>query len=137
MNILIDIGHPAHVHLLRCTVGELQQRGHTVYFSVRDIPVAKRLMEHYGMTPWVDLGGKKDNLVGKAQTVLHQDMELLKFVRHNHIDLGLSSGLVLSHVSQLTSMKSIMFDDDDDAAEPLIVKYGHPRSEERRVGKEC
>ena len=23
-------------------------------------------------------------------------------------------------------MKSIMFDDDDDAAEPLIVKYGHP-----------
>lgn len=126
MNILIDIGHPAHVHLLRCTVGELQQRGHTVYFSVRDIPVAKRLMEHYGMTPWMDLGGKKDSLTGKAKTVISQDLQLLRFVRHNHIDLGLSSGLVLSHVSKLTSMKSIMFDDDDDAAEPLIVKYGHP-----------
>lgn len=126
MNILIDIGHPAHVHLLRHTANELKRHGHNVHYSVRDIPVAKRLMEHYGMTPWIDLGGKKDSLFGKAQTVMHQDVELLKFVRRNHIDLGLSSGLVLSHVSQVTSMKSIMFDDDDDAAEPLIVKYGHP-----------
>lgn len=126
MNILIDIGHPGHAHLLHGVADEMKKRGHKVFYSVREIPVAKRLMEHYGMTPWVDLGGKKDNLIGKAQTVLHQDIELLKFVRRNHIDLGLSSGLVLSHVSKLTSMKSIMFDDDDDAAEPLIVKYGHP-----------
>ena len=126
MNILIDIGHPGHVHLLHGVAEEMKIRGHNVFYSVREIPVAKRLMEHYGMTPWVDLGGKKDSLIGKAQTVLHQDIEMLKFVQHNHIDLGLSSGLVLSHVSKLTSMKSIMFDDDDDAAEPLIVKYGHP-----------
>ncbi len=126
MNILIDIGHPGHVHLLHGVAEEMKKRGHKVFYSVREIPVAKRLMEHYGMTPWVDLGGKKDNLIGKAQTVLHQDIELLKFVRQNHIDLGLSSGLVLSHVSKLTPMKAFMFDDDDDAAEPLIVKYGHP-----------
>ena len=126
MNILIDIGHPGHVHLLHGVAEEMKRRGHRVFYSVREIPVAKRLMEHYGMTPWVDLGGKKDNLIGKAQTVLHQDLQLLKFVRRNHIDIGLSSGLVLSHVSKLTSMKALMFDDDDDAAEPLIVKYGHP-----------
>lgn len=126
MNILIDIGHPGHVHLLHGVAEEMKRRGHTVFYSVRDIPVAKRLMEHYGMTPWMDLGGKKDSLTGKAKTVISQDLQLLRFVRHNHIDLGLSSGLVLSHVSRMTRMKSIMFDDDDDAAEPLIVKYGHP-----------
>ena len=126
MNILIDIGHPGHVHLLRNLADALKQQGHTLHYSVRDIPVAKRLMERYGMTPWLDWGGKKDSLAGKAKTVLSQDYQLLRYVRHNHIDLGLSSGLVLSHVSRLTSMKSIMFDDDDDAAEPLIVKYGHP-----------
>lgn len=126
MNILIDIGHPGHVHLLHGVAVEMTQRGHKVFYSVRDIPVAKRLMEHYGMTPWVDLGGKKDSLAGKARTVLHQDIQLLEFVKRNHIDIGLSSGIVLSHVSKLTSMKAFMFDDDDDAAEPLIVKYGHP-----------
>lgn len=126
MNILIDIGHPGHVHLLHGVAEEMKKRGHKVFYSVRDIPVAKRLMEHYGMTPWIDLGGKKDSLLGKAQTVLSQDMQLLRFVRRTHINLGLSSGLVLSHVSRLTKMKSFMFDDDDDAAEPLITKYGHP-----------
>ena len=126
MNILIDIGHPGHVHLLHGVAEEMRKRGHEVFYSVREIPVAKRLMEHYGMTPWVDLGGKKDSLWGKAETVISQDMQLLRFVRHNHIDLGLSSGIVLSHVSKLTSMKAFMFDDDDDDAEPLIVKYGHP-----------
>lgn len=129
MNILIDIGHPGHVHLLHGVSEELKQRGHSIHYSVRDIPVAKRLMEHYGMTPWLDLGGKKDSLWGKAQTVINQDILLLHHVHRNHIDLGLSSGLVLSHVSRMTSMKSFMFDDDDDEAEPLIVKYGHPMTD--------
>lgn len=128
-NILIDIGHPGHVHLLHPLAEELKGRGHRLYYSVRDIPVAKRLMEHYGMSPWVDLGGKKDSLIGKAQTVLSQDLQLLRFVHKNHIDLGLSSGLVLSQVSRLTKMYSIVFDDDDDDAEPLITKYGHPLSD--------
>lgn len=129
MNILIDIGHPGHVHLLRNAATELESRGHRVFYSVRQIPVAIRLMEHYRMTPWVDLGGKKDSLWGKAMTVAHQDLQLLRFVRRNHIDVGLSSGLVLSHVSRLTRMKSIMFDDDDDVAEPLVARFGHPLSD--------
>lgn len=127
-NILVDIGHPGHVHLLRGVAEELKRRGHVVYYSVRDIPVAKRLMERYGMTPWLDLGGKKDSLIGKAWTVARQDAHIMYFVRKNHIDIGLSCGLVLSQVSQMTRMKSYVFDDDDDAAEPLVVKYSHPYS---------
>lgn len=128
MNILIDIGHPGHVHLLHGVAKELEQRGHNLFYSVREIPVAIRLMDHYGMTPYLNLGNKKDSLMGKAWTVLRQDCQVLRYVRRNKIDVGLSSGMVLGHVSKLTKMKSIMFDDDDDAAEPLVVKYGHPAS---------
>ena len=128
MNILLDIGHPGHVHLLHPLANELRQRGHAIHFAVRDIPVAKRLMQHYGMTPFLDLGDKSDTLVGKALTVLRQDAQLLSYVRKNHIDLGLSSGISLSHVSKLTKMDSLVFDDDDDAVEPLVTKYGHPFS---------
>lgn len=129
MNILIDIGHPGHVHLLRGVAKELERRGHRLFYSVREIPVAIRLMEQYGMTPYLNLGGKKDSLMGKAWTVLRQDAQILSFVRRNKIDLGLSSGMVLGHVSKLTRMKSLMFDDDDDAAEPLVARFGHPLSE--------
>ena len=126
MNILIDIGHPAHVHLFKNAAKDLEKHGHKVFFSVRYIPVAKRLMEIYGMNPYVDLGKKEDSLIGKAKTVLHQDLTMLRFVQKEKIDLGISSGIVLSHVSKLSKMKSIIFDDDDDSAEPLVVKFGHP-----------
>lgn len=126
MNILIDIGHPAHVHLFRNVGRQLAGRGHNLFYSVRNIPVAKRLMEEYGMTPYLDLGRKRDSILGKARTVLEQDYKVLRFVRKNRIDIGLSSGMVLSHISSLTKMKSFIFDDDDDAAEPLVVKFAHP-----------
>lgn len=116
------------MHLLHPLAEELKRRGHRLHYSVRDIPVAIRLMEHYGMTPYLPLGSKHDRLAGKAQDVVRQDMELLHYVRRNRIGLGLSSGIVLSHVSQVTGMKALMFDDDDDAAEPLVVRYGHPLS---------
>jgi predicted glycosyltransferase len=129
MNILIDIGHPGHVHLLHGVAEELKQHGHNLFYSVRNIPIAKRLMEHYGMMPYLDLGNKKDSLLGKVQTILHQDIQIAQFVRKNHIDIGLSSGLVLSHVSKLSHMKSYVFDDDDDIVEPLSVKFEHPMSD--------
>lgn len=128
MKVLIDIGHPAHVHLLKYVARNLAADGHEVYFSVRDIPVAKRLMDIYGMK-YIDLGHKKDSILGKAETVLHQDWQLLKFVKKNKIDFGLSSGIVLPHVSLFTRMKALKFDDDDDYVEPLVVKYGHPFSD--------
>lgn len=129
MKILFDIGHPAHVHLFRSLSEELKNNGHQVYYSIREIPVAIRLMQHYGLTPFLNLGGKRDNLLGKAETVVKQEAKLWQYVRKNHIDIGISSGLVLSHVSRLTYMKSFMFDDDDDSVEPLIVKYGHPMTD--------
>lgn len=128
MRVLIDIGHPAHVHLLKYVAKNLVADGHKVFFSVRDIPVAKRLMDIYGME-YVDLGGKKDSIFGKAETVLHQDRLLLHFVRKNKIDFGLSSGIVLPHVSLLSRMKAFKFDDDDDFVEPLVVRFGHPFSD--------
>lgn len=129
MNYLLDIGHPAHVHLLKNVANELSIRGHKVFFSVRDVPIAKRLMEIYGMTPYVDLGRKKDTLFGKAQNVISQDWQLLRFVKKNKIDFGLSSGIVLPQVSKFSRMSTFTFDDDDDYVEPLVVKYGHPFSD--------
>ena len=33
MKILIDIGHPGHVHFFKHAVWELQKRGHEVFFQ--------------------------------------------------------------------------------------------------------
>ena len=44
MNILIDIAHPAHVHLIKNTYYELINKGHKVIVTVKDIPSAIQLL---------------------------------------------------------------------------------------------
>jgi uncharacterized protein len=47
MKILIDIGHPGHVHFFKHAVWELQKRGHQIFFSARDKDVTISLLEYY------------------------------------------------------------------------------------------
>ena len=63
MNILMDINHPAHVHLLRNVYKRLVADGHKVTVAVKDIPAAIGLLELYEI-PFVSLG-RKDDALGK------------------------------------------------------------------------
>lgn len=125
MRVLFSIGHPGHVHLFRYAGANLEKRGHKVYYAVCDIPVAKRLMDCYGMSYFV-LGKKRDGIWGKAFTIIERDIKLFWFVLIHKIDIGMSSGIELGHVSKVTPMTAFNFDDDDDEVEKLVVKYGHP-----------
>lgn len=125
MNVLFDINHPAHVHLLRNTYYILTEHGHQVLVAVKEIPAAIKLLKLYDI-PYVNIGKKDDALAKKGLDQLMFDLRILKLVREHHIDLGIGSSINLPHVSKLSRMKSIVLDDDDDDAEPLFVKFGHP-----------
>ncbi len=125
MNILIDIAHPAHVHLIRNTYFELKSHGHNVFVTVKNIPSAIKLLEKYNI-PFIYLGGKNDTLFGKAILQLVFNLKIWWLVVKNKIQIGFGSSLTLAHISCLSKMKSIILDDDDDEVEPLFVRYGHP-----------
>lgn len=125
MNILIDINHPAHVHLFRNVYKMLVEKGHEVLVVVKEIPSAMKLLDLYGI-PYVNIGKKDDAIGKKGLDQLVFDRRLLKLVRQHHVDLGVGSSINIPHVSKLSRMKSVILDDDDDEAEPLFVKFGHP-----------
>lgn len=125
MNILIDIAHPAHVHLIRNTYNILIQNGHRIFVTVKDIPSAIHLLEKFYI-PYIYLGKKNDSLLGKAFSQVIFNLRLFYLVWAKKIDLGFGSSLTLTHVSRISKMKSIILDDDDDDMEPLFVKYAHP-----------
>lgn len=128
MNVLIDIVHPAHVHLLRNTYFELCSRGHNVFVTVKDIPVVKQLLSNYGIS-YINLGAKPDGLFKKKLEQLKYNWIIHGLVRKCKIDIGIGSSVTLAHVSRISKMKSIILDDDDDDVEPLFVKYAHPFSD--------
>ena len=125
MNILIDIAHPAHVHLTKNTYFELVKRGHQMFVTVKDTPIAIDILQKLDI-PFIYLGNKKDSLWGKMMLQLLYNYKIWKLVISKKILIGFGSSVTLAHISKISKMKSIILDDDDDEVEPLFVKYAHP-----------
>ena len=128
MNILIDINHPAHVHLLRNVYHALQGRDHKIIVTCKDIPAAQKLLDLYNI-PYLNIGHKDDSIAKKGLDQIIYNWRILKLVRKNQIELGIGSSINIAHVSCLSKMSSIILDDDDDEVEPLFAKYAHPFSD--------
>lgn len=135
MNILIDIAHPAHVHLLRNFYHEMSARGHKVIVTCKHIPTAMQLLDLFHI-PYIYLGKKKDNIFLKAFEQLKYNFMLLRIAHREQCTIAIGTSVTLAHVGALSKLSlfrkrinAILLDDDDDEVEPLYVKYGHPFSD--------
>lgn len=126
MKVLIDIGHPAHVHLFRNLYFELLEKNHKVILTVKDNLIsAKELLDIYKI-PFLSIGSKSDNLISKALKQVAYDFKIAKIVYKNEIELGIGTSINLAHASKISKMKSVVLDDDDDEVQPLFTKFAHP-----------
>jgi uncharacterized protein len=125
MNILIDIGHPAHVHLLKNVYHVLISKGHKLIVTVKDIAAAKLLMDAENIE-YIEIGSKSDLILAKIFSQVLYNIKMYKIVKENKIVIGIGSSITLAHISVISKMKSIILDDDDDDVQPLFVKYAHP-----------
>jgi len=125
MNILIDIGHPAHVHLFRNLYNELTHRGHLVTVTVKELQSAIKLLELYNI-PYILAGQRGKSIAGKGLSQIYFNIKLLSLAYRKKIELAIGSSITIAHISRLSPLKSIVFDDDDDEVQPLMTKYGHP-----------
>lgn len=125
MKILLDIGHPAHVHVYRNLLAELIKRGHEVTVTVKDLSSATTLLKLYDI-PFITIGRRGRSIAGKGISQLIFNFRLLALVFRKRIDLGLGSSITNAHISRISPIRSIIFDDDDDEVQPLVTKFGHP-----------
>lgn len=125
MNILIDIGHPAHVHLFRNLYAALKERGHTLTVTVRDLPSATALLHSYNI-PFITLGARAATIAGKGLGQLRSGGRLAALGYRRRIDIAIGSSISIAHASRISAFRSLVFDDDDDAVQPLMARYGHP-----------
>lgn len=125
MRILIDIGHPAHVHYYRNLARGLEKGGHQVFWSVKDIKVARELLTYYGIKYYV-LPKKSDSLYGKIWKQFLYDLIVLRICILNKIDVAIGTSVSIAHISKISRVKSVVFDDDDDEVQPIVTKYVNP-----------
>ncbi len=92
MKVLIDIGHPAHVHLFKNFAWEMQKKGHKILFTCREKEFEIDLLKKYNFE-YVSFGKKFKTSFGKIIGLFLFNFKL--FV----ISLKFKPNLFLSHGS--------------------------------------
>lgn len=111
MNILIDIGHPAHVHMFHPFATEMQKRGHKVLFTCRDKEFEVKLLTKYGLD-FINFGKKSKSTIGKIFDLIKFDYKEWRVALKFKPDVFLSHGsITASHVAWLMGKPSIAFED--------------------------
>ena len=124
MNVLIDIGHPAHVHLFRNLYQLLIAKGHNVILTVKNIPVVIDLLKRYNIE-YILLDQKPKSFIKKAIKQFSFTGKIIEIAKKNNIDIGLGVSVSIPQAGLFTKMKTFVFDDDDITATPLFALLSH------------
>ena len=112
-NILFHVGHPAHVHFLKNTLWNLQEKGYNIYIAATDKEVTLQLLNAYGFK--YDVVGR--NVIGvrnKALNAIKMEMKLLKLIKKYEVDLLVGVGSIyMAHAGILTRRHYINFGDTE------------------------
>jgi predicted glycosyltransferase len=111
MKILIDIGHPGHVHLFRPFAKEMIKRGHQCLFTCRKKEFEIELLEKEQFS-YISFGSKYKSTIGKIFGMLKFDFKMLRVAIHFKPDIFLSAGsMYAAQVSFLLRKPHITFED--------------------------
>ncbi|MCK0131229.1 DUF354 domain-containing protein [Flavobacteriaceae bacterium F08102] len=91
MKILIDIGHPAHVHIFKHFTREMQKNNHEVLFTCREKEFEIDLLRAEGFR-FISFGKKYKSLFGKILGLLVFNLKMLKAALKFKPDVFLSAG---------------------------------------------
>jgi predicted glycosyltransferase len=111
MRILIDVGHPAHVHLFRHFAVLSENAGDKVLFTFRDREPIKKLLEYYQLNS-ICFGPHYKTPLAKIAGLIRYDLEMLRACISFKPDIMLSHGsMYAAQVSRLISIPHISFED--------------------------
>jgi uncharacterized protein len=111
MKILIDIGHPAHVHLFKNFASEMIAKGNNILFTVRDKEHEQYLLG-INKFNFKSLGKHYSSMCGKILGLFLFNFRMLKIALLFKPDIYLSHGSVYSaHVAWLLRKPSVTLED--------------------------
>ncbi|NMB51885.1 MAG: DUF354 domain-containing protein [Bacteroidales bacterium] len=110
MKIIIDIYHPARVHLYKNFIWEMEKRGHEILVTASDKDVIKYLLDCYNFNHHV-IGAYGKTLSEKLVNIPLLDYRMYKIAKKFNPDILIGS-VRAGHVSKILRKPTINFDDD-------------------------
>lgn len=115
MRLIIDIGHPGHVHYFKNFIKLMEVKGHDFLIIARDKEVTFNLLEAYKIK-YISRGQGGRGLTGKLKYLIKGDSILFREAKKFNPDIFLSFGSpYAAQVSKLIRKPHIAFDDTEHA----------------------
>lgn len=124
MKILIDIGHPAHVHFFRIPISQLLKHGHQVIITSRAKEFALDLLDELGIPHYPLSALGKGGLISLGAELIQRNRALWKIVRREQPDvMAAIGGVSIAQVGKFTGTPSLVFYDTENARLQNAITY--------------
>ncbi len=141
MNILVDLGHPGHVHFFRHQIALWREKGHRVTLVSRDIPIVARLLTAFGLAATV-VGTRRRGALGLGLELLERTAKLAPLLVRERTGVAAAiGGALTAPACRLAGVPCVVFDDTDTAgienriSHPLAAVIATPAGYPRDLGK--
>ena len=114
MKIIVDIGHPGHVHFFKNFIWQMRERGHEILITASKKDVTLDLLDAYNFDYIIT--SKRYSGIMLGYELLKRDLQLYNLARKFKPDLLMGiNNTIAAHVSRVTKAKSIIFTDTEHA----------------------
>ncbi len=110
MKILIDIGHPAHVHYFKNFTIKMQEKGHVVIFTCRDKEIVVSLLQHYGFK-FFNFGKPYKSSLGKIFGLFYFSLRLFLVALKQNPDIYINATIYSAIVAWIMGKPHISLED--------------------------
>lgn len=127
MNILIQLGHPAHFHLYKNTIKNLQRDGYQVYILIKTKDILEQLVKDAGL-PYLNIYSsvRRNSKYAIIKATLIRLWRIARFTLSHHIDLLTGSSTEIAQVGWLLRRHSVILGEDDAAIIPEFIRLAKP-----------
>lgn len=120
MRIIIDISHPAHVHLFRSFAKRMIVKNHEVLFTTREKDCTIELLNYYQFD-YICFGKNYKRFLGKLWGLFHFSALLIKAAGTFKPDIFISHSSVYASIASFFTRKPHISLDDTGNYEQLVV----------------
>jgi len=125
MNLLFDIGHPAHVHLFRNYIYYLRDRGHNVFVVSRKKDVTEILLDHFKIEHF-PVTAPAATRSGMLKELIIRSRFIFELHRKHHLDAAFGTSASIGFLRLKFGVPAYNFNEDDDDVVKLYSYLAYP-----------
>lgn len=113
MKILINIGHPSHVHFFKNAIKKFQSKGYEIKVTAKDKDNSLYLLNNYGIKH--EIAGRSKNKISKIIEAIRRELNIYRIAKKFNPDIliGASGDFYVATTGWLLRKPSIIFEDSE------------------------